>query len=266
MNTTFIERFIEESKQGKSRIFNKNIGIVFVALFLGVVLLNTTGCTQLGSQTQQTSEEVAVDTTQSQEPMTEIGEEQLADVQDVDIADKKSDIEENTVEINDEELNESMVSLYFENTGRPDPFLPDGEAAALRAKSKGDLPFDLVEPTTSLGEGEAVEKILTAEVSGIMYDNYSPSAILKIGDTEYLVRSGDEITGEDKEFTGKVIAISKKAVTVQSGVNTYKAGVGQLLKKQTFDQGNVVNLQDRFGSSKNRTSTEPKLEVIDELL
>ena len=85
-----------------------------------------------------------------------------------------------------------------------------------------------------------------------MYDNYNPSAILNIDGVDYLVRSGDTV-GNAVGDNYKVLSISKSVVTVQSGSNVYKAGVGQLLSYDDINKSNIVNLENKFGGAKNRS-------------
>ena len=78
-------------------------------------------------------------------------------------------------------------------------------------------------------------------VSGILFDKFSPSAILNIEGTDYLVKKGDVVNNY------KVLAIAQDSVTVQLGKNTYKAGIGEILTEGSLNHNNVSNLSKKFG-------------------
>lgn len=150
--------------------------------------------------------------------------------------------------------NDKMVVMKVENTGRMDPFMPASEAEAKRAEEakknsgldleKAKLQYDLVDPPNSSNADSDAEKILSTKVSGIMYDSDSPSAILNIEGSDYLVRSGDVVNGY------KVLSIQPTIVTVQLGANVYQAGVGQLLVTDGIQYNTVSNLDKKFGGAK----------------
>ena len=150
--------------------------------------------------------------------------------------------------------NDKMVVMKVEDTGRMDPFMPASEAEAKRAEEakknsgldleKAKLQYDLVDPPNSSNADSDAEKILSTKVSGIMYDSDSPSAILNIEGSDYLVRSGDVVNGY------KVLSIQPTIVTVQLGANVYQAGVGQLLVTDGIQYNTVSNLDKKFGGAK----------------
>ena len=150
--------------------------------------------------------------------------------------------------------NDKMVVMKVEDTGRMDPFMPASEAEAKKAEEakknggldleKAKLQYDLVDPPTSSSADSDAEKILSTKVSGIMYDSDSPSAILNIEGSDYLVRSGDVVNGY------KVLSIQPTIVTVQLGANVYQAGVGQLLVTDGIQYNTVSNLDKKFGGAK----------------
>lgn len=105
-----------------------------------------------------------------------------------------------------------------------------------------DVPkFDLISPPEVLGENREAAKIMDTVVSGILYDAFSPSAILKIDGNDYLVKKGDEVNKY------KVIAITRDSVTVKFGNNTYKAGIGEILTEGDVQYNDVSNLSKKFG-------------------
>lgn len=133
------------------------------------------------------------------------------------------------IEIVSETINtDTMVTINLENAGRSDPFLPPFVSGH---GSDYDMP-----PEEAGSDADAMEVIKT-KVSGIMYDNYNPVAILNIDGADYLVKSGETINNY------KVLQISPSTVTVQLGANTFKAGVGQM-----FSEDDMKYVNDSFGS------------------
>ena len=105
-----------------------------------------------------------------------------------------------------------------------------------------DVPrYDLIAPPDLTEAGGEVAKIMDTVVSGILYDKFSPSAILKIDGSDYLVKKGDVV------HNYKVVNIAQNSVTVQLGKNTYKAGIGEILTDGSVNYNDVSNLNKKFG-------------------
>ena len=140
---------------------------------------------------------------------------------------------------------DKMVSVAVDNLGRANPFLPPGESAQTGVP-QGRLQYDILPPLETPAPDSGAKRVASTKVSGIMYDKSSPSAILNIDGSDYLVRSGDVINGY------KVLSIDKSVVTVQVGSNIYKAGVGQLVTdgNSSVNYNQVANLSNRFGGKK----------------
>ena len=123
---------------------------------------------------------------------------------------------------------------------KANPFLPYrnlGEEVAV-----GDLPnIELLEPPETLNENSDAARIMDTIVSGILYDKFSPSAILNIEGNDYLVKKGDVVNNY------KVLSILEDSVTVKLGANVYKAGIGEILTEGTLNHNNVSNLNNKFG-------------------
>lgn len=132
--------------------------------------------------------------------------------------------------------NGKMVVVTISNSGRQDPFLPTSDGPLSGAYSY------LLPPPQTLPQNTDASKVMETTISGILYDQYSPSAILNIEGTDYLVKKGDVI----KLY--KILGISKTQVTVQLGKNIYHAGVGELLTQSDFS-GNLANLNKKFGGN-----------------
>lgn len=127
-------------------------------------------------------------------------------------------------------------------TVKANPFLPYRD---IGGTAVSDVPkFDLVEPPEIVAESSEAARVMDTVVSGILYDKYSPSAILNIEGNDYLVKKGDVVNNY------KVIDIMQDSVTVKLGNNTYKAGIGEILKEGAIKYNAVSNLDSKFGGRK----------------
>ncbi|MCQ2753433.1 MAG: hypothetical protein MJ231_00105 [bacterium] len=108
-----------------------------------------------------------------------------------------------------------------------------------------DVPsINLIEPPETVSESSEAARIMDTIVSGILYDKYSPSAILNIEGTDYLVKKGDVVNNY------KVVNIAQDSVTVKLGNNVYKAGIGEILTDGAMNRNDVANLGNKFGGKK----------------
>lgn len=134
-----------------------------------------------------------------------------------------------------------MVTFTVENVGRANPFLPPSEEFT----NMKQYDFDLVAPPETIADEEAdAVKVVATKVSGIMYDEKNPSAILNIEGEDYLVKTGDNINNY------RILSISKDIVTVQLGMNVHKARVGEIISDATVNHNNVYDLHNKFGGAK----------------
>jgi len=133
------------------------------------------------------------------------------------------------------------VLISVANSGRSNPFLPAGENFVASSLPSLNLPAPPETAPTSSDAG----KVMTTTISGILYDKYSPSAIINIEGADYLVKVGDIINHY------KILSISKTQVIVKLGKNVYQAGVGELLSQTSLNQNNIANLNRKFGGNNN---------------
>ena len=125
---------------------------------------------------------------------------------------------------------------------KANPFVPYRN---LENSAGTDVPiYNLVEPPEVLNENSDAARIMDTIVSGILYDKYSPSAILNIEGTDYLVKKGDVVNNY------KVMDIAQNSVTVKLGANVYKAGIGEILTEGKLNHNEVSNLNNKFGGEK----------------
>lgn len=231
MSKSFVDRFNDEDIRDQFWTLNKKICAGLIIIFLGMIMINTTGCTQNSGE----------DITSIETPPAELPKDSVNvgnDGVNAAIApDEVSIIPDKT------DVNSDMVSVSVESVGRQDPFLPFNERTV--AKPKPKMGYDLLPPPETISVDSTALEVMATKVSGIMFDKINPSAILNISGADYLVRSGDIINGY------KVLSIGKDIVTVQFGENVYKAGVGELLTGEGVNYNTVSNLESKFGGRKN---------------
>lgn len=223
----------EEEKKERSLKIGKRAGVIFAMLLLGVIVINTTGCTQ-GNVAKEDIIEINTPTEELPKESVKVGDD---GVNGAIAPDDVSIVADQTAK------NTAMVAMSVEDMGRSDPFLPESENWG--AKPKPNYGFDLMPPPESITVDTTATDVISTKVSGIMYDRFNPSAILNIGGSDYLVRTGDIINNY------KVLSIEKEHVTVQNGANVYKAGVGELFTGEGINFNTVSNLESKFGGRKN---------------
>lgn len=127
-------------------------------------------------------------------------------------------------------------------TVKANPFLPYRD---IGGNSVSDVPsYELIAPPEQINENADAARVMDTIVSGILYDKYSPSAILNIEGNDYLVKKGDVVNNY------KVLSIMQDSVTVKLGNNTYKAGIGEILTEGEVNMNTVSNLNKKFGGER----------------
>jgi len=139
--------------------------------------------------------------------------------------------------------NKGIISIPT-GSENPNPFLPYRDLSG-KVTVENDVPTGaLVAPPDSSEEASEAARIMDTTVSGILYDKYSPSAILNIEGNDYLVKKGDVVNNY------KVLEIVPESVTVKLGENVYKAGIGEILTEGTLNHNDVSNLSNKFGGER----------------
>ena len=129
-------------------------------------------------------------------------------------------------------------------TENPNPFLPYRDISG-KVEPVSDVPTNvLMAPPESANAGSEAARIMDTVVSGILFDKFSPSAILNIEGSDYLVKKGDVVNNY------KVESITQDSVTVKLGANVYKAGIGQILTEGNLNHNDVANLSNKFGGER----------------
>ena len=111
-------------------------------------------------------------------------------------------------------------------------------------KANPFLPYRDIRGNTLVNENSDAASVMDTVVSGILYDKYSPSAILNIEGNDYLVKKGDVVNNY------KVVNIMQDSVTVKLGNNTDKAGIGEILTEGSLTHNDVSNLNKKFGGER----------------
>lgn len=129
---------------------------------------------------------------------------------------------------------EKKIKLAVNETSRKNPFVPYTSSAT----SRPSYP----EPPANLLNSSDAAKAMKTSITGILYDKYSPSAIINIQGADYLVKVNDTI------YNYKILGITPTTVTVKLGANVYSAGVGEQISGE-IDYNVISNLNKKFGGS-----------------
>ena len=108
-------------------------------------------------------------------------------------------------------------------------------------------------PKMGVQDDETV-KMLTIAVSGIMYDDVKPSAIISLDDNDYFVQKGDKLDDY------KVIDIGRNYVTIAYGKNLYKANIGEEFKISSKFYGSAQYLSNDADGGRQYYSVSDKKE------
>jgi hypothetical protein len=129
------------------------------------------------------------------------------------------------------------VTINIGGYGRKNPFKPFYEKTM-----SGDFP----PPDDIFKTDQTAATLMSIKISGILYDPYNPrsaSAIVKIADSDYMVKKGDKISN----YT--IVDIKKNTVVVKAGNNTYEAGIGQVVYGE-IKNSEIYNVGQKFAGNK----------------
>ena len=105
-------------------------------------------------------------------------------------------------------------------------------------------------PPEKYGEqNETALKLMTIAVSGIMYDEIKPSAIITYDNNDYFVQKGDKLDNY------KIVDIARNYVTVGLGSNVYRANIGEEFKISSKFSGSAQYLPQKQGGGRQYYST-----------
>jgi len=205
----------------------------------------------------------------TQDKMNEMTPQDLQNRNDQAIQEETSiQEEENIPVVNEDEAQEIVPEdttkeeseaktkvVQVHNTGRINPFQPIGKYLTVTVP-KTTLNYDgsgVPKPPEEYGiEDVNTRKMVTITISGVMYDNVSPSAIITYDNDDYFVQKGDKLD----EFS--ILDIGQGFVIIGLGKNTYKASIGENFKVDVDIDGSAKFLPEGQGKqyfSSNHTST-----------
>ena len=137
-------------------------------------------------------------------------------------------------------LSDKSSVIDIDAGGRLTPFVPYKERnLSYNSLNYGDLPY----PPMAGEVNEDINNLVSAKVTGILYDPKSPSAIINVLGDDYLVKPGDKV----ESF--QIATISKDYVSIKTGSNAYRAKVGDIVEGEVYGTG-IYNLGHRFAGSK----------------
>ena len=113
MSRNFIDRFYEEDTKDSFWSLNKKIGACFVVLLLTVIMINTSGCTQNGTEEVSVEDASVAEIPQDTVKVGNDGVNAAIAPDDVAIVADQKGLKDS-----------AMVSLSVEDMGRSDPFCP----------------------------------------------------------------------------------------------------------------------------------------------
>ena len=138
-----------------------------------------------------------------------------------------------------EENNAIMVA--YDKDSRVNPFKPPVDKSGASFDSIDGIDVEIIEPPTESVEDPNLTKLLQTQISGILFDDESPSAIINLGGVDYFVKAGDTIS----VYT--VNEISKNQVQITYKNNSYVASVGELFVRGKLEsQPAIVNIENKF--------------------
>ncbi len=139
----------------------------------------------------------------------------------------------------DEENNAIMVS--YNKALRLNPFKPPVAQKSNEYSDVNNTDFEIIEPPSTSNPDENLKRLLQTQISGIMYDDVSPSAIVNLNGVDQFVKIGDVVSGY------KIENITKNKVQISYKNNSYVASVGELFTRGYVEkQQAVVNLEHKF--------------------
>lgn len=152
----------------------------------------------------------------------------------------------------EEKKTEKFVTLAVQNGGRINPFVPPAGFENSTAKYAFS-DYEILSPPEEVPEDDTAEeakKLMNITVSGILFDNVKPSAIISVNGSDYFVQIGDKVD----EF--QVIAINTQYVAIKNGTNVYRAQVGENFNNSTAVGGMAQRqTSGKFAGAKQYTSS-----------
>lgn len=202
-----------------------NIPVIAGAIFATVLVLGSLLFMFMGPkktdvnvvQNNVTQEQAQQNQTENSQSETGADEQQIPVVDDNSAKDLKAD---------------KKVVVSVESAGRVNPFLPTFDD--FNNNYYAGIPSQILMPPDKYGNEPDAQELLRVSVSGILFDNIKPSAIITINGIDYFVQKGDMVDDY------LVMDINRQFVIIKKGTNVYKAGVGERFSQNPEISGAAV--------------------------
>lgn len=174
---------------------------------------------------------------------------QKSEVQEIPVATQTSDDDSEIEELFSEDSSltglgdgTSEIMVAYNKKTRSNPFKPPVIQKQNETFSTiGGTEFEIIEPPTTSVHDENLTRLLQTQISGILYDDESPSAIVNLNGVDQFVKIGDTVAGY------KIESITKDKVQITYKNNTYVAAVGELFTRGVLEkQRAVADLENKF--------------------
>lgn len=146
-------------------------------------------------------------------------------------------------------------------TGRPNPFMPISKYARTSIPD-ANLLYDksgIPKPPEAYGiKEEETVQLMTIGVSGIMYDETKPSAIITYNDNDYFVQKGDKLDNY------RIVDITRNCVMIALGKNVYRANIGEEFQISSRFDGSAQYLPQKQGGGRQYYSVSDQSKRVDE--
>ena len=231
----------KRAKKSSSGIFTSLVGILLAVALVGglIYLFMTYGKSLTGFDVESLKKAVSP-VQETQMPDINAGQPAI-DINapaDVNANKEKTDEKAKT----EEKKAEKFVTLSVQNGGRVNPFVPPAGFENSTAKYAFS-DYEILTPPEEVPTDDTADeakKLMNITVSGILFDNVKPSAIISVNGSDYFVQIGDKVD----EF--QVIAINTQYVAIKNGTNVYRAQVGESFN----DSAKVGGMAQRQASGK----------------
>lgn len=153
---------------------------------------------------------------------------------------------ENSKPAGKEVLTSKRAVVDIDDKMQVNPFLPVSDIVETKTVKKvvAKPNPNFILPPTSVGTDSTASILLKTSVAGIMYDTYSPSAIVNIDGVDYLVKKGDNVQGYN------ILNIEPKYVSIKLDKNIFRAPVGIILARlDSQNNTDTYKLNQRFGGN-----------------
>lgn len=140
-----------------------------------------------------------------------------------------------------EENTDNAIMVTYNKETRMNPFKPPVTEKGEELDGVNESGFEIIEPPSTSIQDENLKKLLQTQISGILYDEVSPSAIVNLNGVDQFVKIGDKVSGYVIED------IRKDKVQISYKNNSYVASVGELFTRGLLEkQPAVANFENKF--------------------